>query len=177
MTTRTTTAGLAGAAIPVCAVTAGAAVIQHDEALAIVGLIFAIVGAAAMVTRIIHAAVTDTAIERRRLHLAEEHAASEYARYIAARAIVDADAERLCREAADIEARSARRLAEERERLQLETEATRGALKREGYRIGFAHGQRGIAEAHNQPGRMATIIPLPAPSAGSDPTLGSGHLS
>jgi hypothetical protein len=145
--------------------------------MAVVGLILAIVGAAAAVTRVIHNAVTDTAVERRRLHLAEERAAAEYARYIAARAIVDADAERLCRDAADMEARSARSLANERERLNLETEELRGALKREGYRLGFAHAQRGIVEAQSQVGRMATVIPLPAPAIGSESTAGSGHSS
>ncbi|MFD0405505.1 hypothetical protein [Kitasatospora sp. NPDC127116] len=145
--------------------------------MAVVGLIFAIIGAAATVTRVIHSAVTDTAIERRRLHRAEERTAAEYARYIAARAIVDADAERLCRDAADMEARSARRLADERERLRLETEDLRGALKRQGYQIGFAHAQRGIVEAQNQVGRMATVIPLPSPAVGSEPATGSGHSS
>ncbi|MGW6912490.1 hypothetical protein ACWGB8_01510 [Kitasatospora sp. NPDC054939] len=178
MTARTT-AALAGIALPTGIAITGVAAIRHDPLTALIGLTLVVIGLAAAVTHTVCAAVTNTELERRQLHEAKQRADSLYMRSIAARAIVDADAERLCREAAALEARIAQRLAAEREALQAEFEASRTAVKQEGYFIGLAHGQRTIADAAAGPhtGRMATVIPLPTPPAGSESTVGSGHSS
>jgi uncharacterized protein YcgL (UPF0745 family) len=176
MTTRTA-AMLAGITLPIGIATTSIAALRHDAVVALVGLTLVVIGLAGAVTHIICAAITNTDRERRQLHTAEERANGEYMRYIAARAIVDADSERLCREAAALEAQTLQQLAAERAAMQDEFDTARTKIKQQGYFIGLAHGQRTIAEAAAGPhtGRMATVIPLPTPPAGSEPTAGSGH--
>ncbi|MFF0409169.1 hypothetical protein ACFYUY_01870 [Kitasatospora sp. NPDC004745] len=177
MTTRTITAALACAATLIGIAAASAAIIDHDAVVAVIGFTFVIIGAGSAALRVVYAAITDTAMERSRLQLAEERATSEYTRYIAARAIVDADAERLCREAAGIEARAEHHLAEEREKLLVELEGQRSALKLAAYRLGFNHALRGVAEAGAPADHLATVIPISALAVGSDSTVGSGQSS
>jgi hypothetical protein len=179
MTTRTIAAVLAVVTLPIGIGFTGIAAAEHDQVAALVGLTLVVIGLAAAVTRIIHTAVADTAAERQRLHAAEERANSEYMRYIAARALVDADAERLCRQATELEARTTQQIAAERHQLMADVEDRAAALKQEGYFIGLAHGQRGVAEAKAGAlnGRMAAVIPLPTPAVGSESTVGSGHSS
>ncbi|MEU6235909.1 hypothetical protein [Kitasatospora sp. NPDC047058] len=179
MTTRTTTTALAATTVPIGIGAAGAALLKSNTAAAVVALTLVVIGIAAVVTRTIHTAVTDTTAERQRLYAAQDRTNAEYMRYIAARAIVDADAERLCRQAAELETRVAAMIAKERDELLADVEDRAAELKQEGYFIGLEHGQRTIAEAEAgaPSGHMATVIPLPAPAIGSESTVGSGHSS
>lgn len=174
MTIKTTTEVAAGLALPSGAVVVTSAARHGNVALAIAGMTLVIVGIAAVVIHVITRAITDTSAERRSLQEAESRAVSEYMRYLSARATLDADADRLCREAAQLELDSAHQLIEARETLQLEFDDRLEAEKRKAYFKGMAHATRGAAALNAPNGGEAVVIQLPFPAVGSNSGSGQG---
>jgi hypothetical protein len=82
-------------------------------------------------------------------------------KYVALRAIVDADAERLCRLGVQMEQDAVAQLAAEREELAAALEDKRAAIMREGFLIGLNLNDRNVIANALQPRPNAKVIHLP----------------
>jgi hypothetical protein len=96
-------------------------------------------------------------------------------KYVAARALLDREAEHLCAQVAEMERKAAELIAAERAALADELEDRESDLKRQGWALGYDVGRRGIILGAPQSAGGAIVIPMPARSVGSDvTTAGTG---
>lgn len=150
------------------------------------GVALVVMGGISRARRSVERVIRDTSRERDRLQRALDEAEAEHKRYIAARAVVDHEAERLCQQMAKAEHETAERLAAaladldaqaaaEREELLAEVEDRRNAIKLEGWVNGYDAGERGILAETSRSTTGATVIHLPLSALKSDvTTAGTG---
>lgn len=180
--TNGTTKKLAGASLILGLTVLGSAVILDALEQAIAGLALVCAGLAAWIPTAIDRAIRDTSAERAQLARLMDENISQEQQYIAARAVLDNDRERLIqemerveREAADTIAVEKRRLRAnadaERAALELEFEQQRAKLKLDAYLTGLGHGERGITL--EGPAVDAKVIQLPLGPIGSGRTKAS----
>jgi hypothetical protein len=159
----------------------GAAIIERAPVQAIAGLALITVGLTAWVLTVIDRAIRDTSAERTRLQRLIDETVAQQQQYFAARAVLDGEAERLCRDMARVERDAANRIAAEKECLRIKAQAERDALldefenqrstlKREAYLVGLGHGERGIVLGLTEPPVDAIILQLPVAAVGSTRT-------
>lgn len=159
------------------ATTVGYATIDTNPTLAVAGLALIVIGATAAALR----AIRDTGRERDRLQRVVDEAQAERAKYVAARALVDRDAEYVCEQMEKNERETAAYIAAETERLQAqvaaereellaEIEDKRSAIKREGFLIGLDAGTRGVVFEPARPSSQAVVIQMPRAAVGSEAT-------
>lgn len=169
MTTKTAARVTAGIALPSGAITEILAVALGDASAAVAGLTIVIVGIASVVICINEAAVRDTSTERRQLQAAKDAAQQEYARWVAMRAELDLETERVLR-AAELSERGRRAEYERlREELFADLEDRGATLRKEGYLLAIKHQDRGLLTPPSRDAVDAQVIPLPR-TVGSSPT-------
>jgi hypothetical protein len=142
------------------------------------GIALVILGGAVRALRVIEHAIRDTTHERNRLQVEQEAAQALHMKYVAARALLDREAESLCAQMATLERETTERIATEREELMAELEDREADLKRQGWWLGYDAGQRGILLGGSKSAVGATVIPMPIRNIGSDATTaGKGGMS
>ena len=161
MIIKPTPQNLARTCLPFGAVTIAAGAAQQNVALALGGFALIVTGLTAVVLRSMDRAIRDTAEERHRLQKALAEVEADRMKYVALRAVVDADAERLCRLGIQIEQDAAVQLATQREELMAELEDKRAEIKREGFDIGPNLNDRGVIANALQPRPDAKVLHLP----------------
>jgi hypothetical protein len=165
-------------------ITAGVA--QQNVTLTLGGFALLVVGLTAIVVHMLDHAIRDTteerrrlqdslAEERRRLQEAQEEVQADRLKYLAARAHVDHEAERLCRLGIQMELDTTARLVAEREELMAELEDRTASLKNEGFQLGLVYNDRGLIGDALYPRPDAKVIQLPVGTVGS--TAGRGAYS
>lgn len=180
--TNGTTKTLAGTSLILGLAVLGSAVILDALEQAIAGLALVCVGLAAWIPTVIDRAIRDTTAERARLQRLTDENIIQEQQYIAARAVLDNDRERLVQEMDRVEREAAAQVAAEKRRLraraeaertalQLEFEQQRSTLKMDAYLKGLDHGERGIMLGG--PATDAVVIQLPLGAIGSGRTKAS----
>ena len=161
MTIKPTPQSLARTCLPLGVATIAAGAAQQDIALALGGFALIVSGLTAIVLRAMDRAIRDTAEERHQLQKALAEVEADRVKYVALRAVVDADAERLCRLGVQMEQDAVAQLAVEREELTAELEDKRAVIMREGFNIGLSLNDRGVIASALQPRPDAKVIRLP----------------
>lgn len=161
MTIKPTPQSLARICLPSGAVTIAAGAAQQNIALALGGFALIVTGLTAVVLRAMDRAIRDTAEERHRLQRALAEVEADRMKYVALRADVDSDAERLCRLGVQMEHDTLAQLAAEREELMADLEDKRAAIMREGFDLGLNLNDRNVIANALQPRPDAKVIHLP----------------
>ena len=173
MTIKPTPKRLAQIFLPAGLLAVSAAIASDDDTAAIGSLALVIIGISALITHIVERAIRDTTEERRRLQDSLSEVEMDRARYVALRARVDAEEERLCRQADRLEHDTKAQLARERAAMQAEFEDKYSRVKTEGFRLGVAYNDRGLLDHVAQPRVDAKVIRLPGRALGSSAGQGA----